>query len=49
MPLAQELRIRSFRGLTMIARSKAAVKAARLKGRLNLEIDLETSRERNRR
>jgi len=38
-----------IQGLTMVARSKAAVKAARLKGKLNLEIDLEASRERNRR
>ncbi len=38
-----------IQGLAMVARSKAAAKAARLKGKLNLTIDLETSRERNRR
>ena len=38
-----------IQGLTMVARSKAAAKAACLKGKLNLEIDLEASRERSRR
>lgn len=38
-----------IQGLALVARSKAAVKAARLKGKLNLAIDLEASRERNRR
>ncbi len=38
-----------IQGLAMVARSKAVAKAARLKGKLNLDIDLETSRERNRR
>ncbi|MGE0474302.1 MAG: hypothetical protein AB7P17_11770 [Nitrospirales bacterium] len=36
-------------GLTLIKRRAAAGKAAKLRGRLNLSIDLETSRERPRR
>ncbi len=38
-----------IQGLTLVARSRAAVKAARLKGKLKLDIDLEVSRERPRR
>lgn len=38
-----------IQGLTMVARSRAAAKAARLKGKLKLDIDLEVSRERPRR
>lgn len=38
-----------IRGLELVRRSAAAEKAARLKGRLQLVIDLETSRERARR
>jgi hypothetical protein len=34
------------RGLELVRRSGAAGKAARLKGRIHLEVDLETSRER---
>jgi len=37
------------RGLELVERSDAARKAARLKGRLHLEIDLDASRERARR
>ncbi len=37
------------RGLELVERSAAARKAARLKGRLHLEIDLKASRERARR
>lgn len=37
------------RGLELVRRSAAAEKAARLKGRLRLDIDLEASRERARR
>ncbi len=33
-------------GLTLVKRRAAAGKAAKLRGRLNLNIDLETSRER---
>ncbi len=33
-------------GLTLVKRRRAAKKAARLKGRLHLKLDLETSRER---
>ena len=33
-------------GLTLVKRRAAAAKAAKLRGRLNLTIDLETSRER---
>lgn len=36
-------------GLTLVKRTAAARKAARLRGRLRLEVDLETSRERARR
>jgi hypothetical protein len=36
-------------GLELVRRAAAAKKAARLKGRLKLEIDLEASRERPRR
>ena len=36
------------RGLELVRRSQAAGKAARLKGRLRLDIDLEASRERPR-
>jgi hypothetical protein len=36
-------------GLTLVKRTAAARKAARLRGRLHLEIDLEASRERARR
>jgi len=36
-------------GLELVRRAAAAKKAARLKGRLKLEIDLEASRERARR
>ena len=36
-------------GLELVKRSAAAGKAARLKGRLHLKIDLEASRERARR
>jgi hypothetical protein len=36
-------------GLTLIKRTGAARKAARLRGRLHLDVDLETSRERARR
>ena len=35
-------------GLTLVKRTAAARKAARLRGRLHLEIDLEASRERAR-
>jgi len=35
-----------IQGLTMVARSRAAAKAVRLKGKLKLDIDLEVSRER---
>lgn len=37
------------RGLELVRRSAAADKAARLKGRLRLDVDLEVSRERARR
>ena len=37
------------RGLELVRRSAAAAKAARLKGRLHLDVDLEVSRERARR
>lgn len=37
------------RGLELVRRSAAAEKAARLKGRLVLDVDIETSRERSRR
>ncbi len=33
-------------GLTLVKRGAAATKAAKLRGRLNLAVDLETSRER---
>ena len=36
-------------GLQLVKRSAAAGKAARMKGRLRLKIDLEASRERSRR
>ena len=36
-------------GLTLVKRSSAARKAARLRGRLHLDVDLEASRERARR
>jgi hypothetical protein len=36
-------------GLELVKRSAAAAKAARLKGRLHLKLDLEVSRERPRR
>ncbi|MCC6133205.1 MAG: hypothetical protein IT186_25010 [Acidobacteria bacterium] len=36
-------------GLELVRRSGAASKAARLKGKLQLDIDLEVSRERSRR
>lgn len=36
-------------GLQLVKRSAAAAKAARLKGRLRLDIDIEASRERARR
>jgi len=36
-------------GLELVRRSAAAAKAARLKGRLHLSVDLEVSRERARR
>ena len=36
-----------IQGLAMVARSKAAAKAARLKGKLKMEVDLEISRERH--
>ena len=35
-------------GLTLVNRSAAARKAARLRGRLRLDVDLEVSRERSR-
>ena len=35
-------------GLTLVERSGAARKAARLRGRLRLDVDLEVSRERSR-
>ena len=37
------------RGLELVRRSAAAAKAARLKGRIRLDVDLEASRERSRR
>jgi hypothetical protein len=37
------------RGLELVRRTAAAKKGARLKGKLHLDIDLETSRERSRR
>jgi len=37
------------RGLELVRRSAAAEKGARLKGKLQLDVDLETSRERARR
>jgi hypothetical protein len=36
-------------GLTLVKRTAAARKAARLRGRLHLDVDLEASRERARR
>ena len=36
-------------GLELVRRSAAARKAARLKGRLHLKVDIEASRERSRR
>jgi hypothetical protein len=36
-------------GLTLVTRTRAAGKAAKLRGRLRLDIDLEASRERARR
>ncbi|MEK7705819.1 MAG: hypothetical protein AAB426_12735 [Myxococcota bacterium] len=36
------------RGLELVRRSGAATKAARLKGRLRLDIDVDASRERSR-
>lgn len=36
-------------GLVLVKRSAAARKAARLRGRLHLDVDLEASRERSRR
>ena len=36
-------------GLTLVRRTAAARKAARLRGRLHLDVDLEASRERARR
>ena len=36
-------------GLELVRRSRAQVKAAALRGKLNLQIDLESSRERDRR
>ena len=36
-------------GLLLVKRSAAARKAARLRGRLHLDVDLEASRERSRR
>ncbi len=36
-------------GLTLVKRTAAARKAARLRGRLHLDVDLEVSRERARR
>ena len=37
------------RGLTLVKRTAAAPKAARLRGRLRLDVDLDVSRERARR
>ena len=37
------------RGLELVRRSAAAEKAARLKGKIRLDVDLEASRERSRR
>ena len=37
------------RGLELVRRSAAAEKAARLKGKIRLDVDLEGSRERSRR